>query len=208
MGFNNEMTEGAALNQALSKRFGVQGAAAPNIASELFPMVPMEGPTAPPEYGFLRNELAYQSFLALAATVAVKSHVGLDNGSGSGILAVVDRIELINLDSNPQAFLIGQDIGTVTKDTTSRGYPRDRRAGASNTSGLISWTRAATSIHAYELYYPVTANGRVIVEGPWIMGPGSILWASSAADNQDCYAAFFWRERAVTEGELQGAVSS
>jgi len=199
------MTDGAGLNQALSRRFGVQGAPSPNVASEVFPTVPMEGPSAAPEFAYLRQSRLCEGWGEDAAGAGARSAVQLINPSGSGVLGIVDRLFIVNDQASAvKGYIWGLKRSTTT-DAAAAAYPRDTRIPTATTLLVGARTAAHAGDDDMKVYVP--ASETRIFHGPWILHPGNHLYVQGAEDNLGVWAGFWWEERAATEGELLGVAS-
>ena len=210
MGIRNEMDDGSHLNLILTRRLGVQGAAAPNVASELFPCIVLENDR--PEWGFIKREKHCQQTMTGAAVAGELTSVGIANmPGGTGVLAVCNRIYLSNTQTTPFDMNVGfnvlQSLGAVTSQP--KGHPVDSRWGSEDPSltGFIRDQVAglATGMTVQRIVVP--ANATVELNGAWVLAPGSFLFVEARGAAQEVMASFQWTERAATEGELLGAIA-
>jgi len=206
MGIQNEMDDGQGLNQVLSRRYGIQGPPAPNMATEVFPTISVE-PLAP-EYQFLCNHRLAVAGIAQAGVVAERAQVGIQNPVDSGVIAVVEALQVMGV-VNSQTFRVFMGVGAQTWDASGTRVFRDTRFGIiANATTLIAVRQSG----AVPLGSDTTAtfiekaDTMVDIPGPYVLGPGGFVTVVQDAVNQSITAMFTWRERAVTKGELLGAV--
>ena len=199
------MEFGQGLNLVLSRAFGVQGAPAPFMASEIFPMVVLGNDR--PEWGFLQNCRYAQGRGLDAANAGDTSHVGLQNPVGSGAIMVIERIMMANTTANALTLNLAIGIG-ITPDASGGETFLDTRYGvAANfpTGNIVLLTQVA-GVGTLIDQVRVTANSVLTYPGPFILGPGGFFVVRGAAANQSATAAFRWYEYSASDGELLNAL--
>lgn len=202
MGQTNEMDAGGPINRILEKRFGVQSAPAPYLASELFPFY---DPLGDIQNLFLGNIRACHGYLSeLAGGAGTYAEVGLVNPSGSGILVVVRKFRIRA--SGAQNVTWGS-AGTLQAINVF-GYPRDFRfqLSARTQAGIYGRNTGVSSTLTYSMgsrAVGTTADSEV--DDEIVLGPGTQLSVLSGQANNSLTVSFDWEERAATEGELLDA---
>lgn len=206
----NEMEYGEAINQALSKRWGVQGPPAGVMASEVFPVLPMDGPGIAPEYHFLANTRMAGGWGTQAAVAGQYSHVGLSNPEGSNAIIVVTDILITNSNGfTAQAFAVTTEVGNPIASSGGSPFRDTRWGGTGRTSAGYIWTGANAVQYGDDVGFIQIDNvtqGTRRYPGQWVLGPGGYVAVRTAAVNLIATAAFNWHERAAAPGELQGAI--
>lgn len=199
----NEIEYGQGLNQVLSRRFGVQGAPSPFMASEVFPTLVLGNDR--PEWGFLQQERRAGGNAADAAVAAQSSQVGVTNPSGSNAIVVITRIIVNN--STAGALLHNIGIGnSVTVDNLGSSFFLDTRLGFATqrpTANVFLLTQA-TGIGNIIAQVTAPAAQWAELQGAWILGPNGFLVVRGALNQQAVSAAFEWYEYAASPGELFG----
>lgn len=202
----NELEDGASINLVLSRRFGVQGAPAPFMASEVFPTLAMEGPSAPPEYHFLGGSRLVAGQRLDTAAAANFSHAGLQNPLESGALIVVHRI-ILNESAGVNDTLIVAIGGQAAAFVGAVGGEfRDTRQGfGANTgsAGKIFISTQATQLGREMFRVRMETQSTLAIDQPGIvLGPGGFCVCRPNGQNSQVDASFLWVERALTKGEL------
>jgi len=201
----NELQGGEGVNLILTKRFRIQGAAAPYMASELFPNITLENDR--PEWAFLAGDRLCSGDGTDGAVAAQTSNVFVLNPAGSNALVVVSRIITISFATQSLDIRIGINNSALSG---ARKPFRDMRFGQpAGTAGSIAQVgihTSATVIGRIILALRVLDDERIMLPGAWILTPGSFLAVSSGDVNNRVDANFEWMERAAQPGELQGAV--
>jgi len=198
----NELESGAGLNQVLSKAFGVQGAAAPFMASEVFPTLVMGNDR--PEWNFLSGDRLCAGAQSDAAVAAQISQVGLNNPAGSGVIIVVESVTVTDVTGGAaRLYRLGLGIG-ATIDTATGAAFVDTRWGFVNTPTgdvyrLTQVARTGTTI----LTFPVAGAGHTTIKGPWVLAPDGFIVASGNGVASAIDASYSWREYAAADGELR-----
>lgn len=206
MPFPNEMTQGQGVNQILSRRFGVQGPAAPSVASELFPTCEL---LSYPENWFLQLERLVGAFDDQPAVAAQRQHVGIWNPAGSGALLVVEQVRIHNASAGTLLYQVAMGLDNGTNTTGQGGDFLDTRLGSTGflSTGQI-WDLSAASVIGREVErVQLAAATQVLVPGPWVLGPGGFVCVRGGVVNMAINTSWRWRERAAAPGELQGAIT-
>lgn len=199
----NEMTDGSDLNQVLTRRFGIQGAPSPNMASEFFPNIVLEAER--PEWGFLSGERHYSINGADAAGgVGVYSHLHLFNPSGSGIIAVIEKVIMRALTT--QDVLIYGWCNTNANDGASYARSLDSREVTRRSACQMGTFTGVASVNRIlgEWSPPLADDSLPMCQGI-VLGPGSEFIVRPTTDNIGLQGMIQWRERAATQGELRSA---
>ncbi|MDH3424540.1 MAG: hypothetical protein OEN00_16210 [Gemmatimonadota bacterium] len=199
----NEMTEGSGLNRVLSQAFGVQGAAAPFLATEVFPVLVMGNDR--PEWKYLSDERLSMGRATDAATVGQQSSSGLKvDSTQTRTLAVVERIICAQTASTNQ-FLEVRSGRSATSDSTSKGFFRDLRFRLGNQPSADNFIHTTATPQGNVMgIFALPAAGQVVIEGPFVLMPGSYIQVTSQSTNTQVVATFIWREYAAAQGELRG----
>ena len=203
----NELGGGEGVNQILSRRFEIQGAPAPMMASELFPMVVLEDDR--PEWKYLANEKYAVGYLSEAAAVGNYSIVQLDNPASSGAILVVEQIELYNSSSAVQVYAISLQSGSLLSRLaaqTYQGMPRDSRFAwdqSSRSVGLMRSGISASLLQEDVMRIACPPSTQYSIKVPWVLGPDTVLSVAHATTNTAASVGFYWRERAATRAELR-----
>jgi hypothetical protein len=179
-----------------------EGAPAPTLATDIFPMLGLEMDR--PEWKFLAGENLAAGSRTDAAVAGQTSHVGLQNPAGSGVLVIVEKLILIGASGNEMRVCMQQ--GTQA-DATGYGVKLDTRGWPSATA----WTPVATLFD----YTNATAIGTIatvqrigpelqrIAEYPMILKPGTRCVVRQSAVNLACQVSFVWRERVLSPSETR-----
>jgi len=200
----NELLGGEGVNLILSKRFQIQGAAAPFMASEMFPNITLENDR--PEWGFLAGTRIAGSTATLGGTAAENSQVGVRNPAGSNVIIVVTRASLGNAHSAAAALQLRIGL-SPTVDADTLPAPRDTRWGSlnANTVGLV-FVRSGALLGRPLMQFTSNATFNLHdLQGPWVLGPGGFLLGAQVTVNRAMNASYEWYERAAKPGELQAA---
>lgn len=191
------------LDQVLAKRLLTPGGAvAPTVAPELFPNLTLENDR--PEWGYLKGEYPCSFSRNPPAPVNVQ-YVLLTNLAGSGMLAVVQRIQAVVSAGLTTLYVV--PTGSIASGISNvAGMFRDGRATAfaggvfTKRSVLVTQVAdaAASSVAPHARSTGLTFDYR----DPIILSPGTsvILMGSNVAATM--VADFAWTERRANPGEL------
>ena len=203
----NEMGFGAGLNQLLQRRLGVEGfPPAPMVASELFPTLCLESDR--PEWHFLSgSRLCAGTIDNAAAGAGIFSFGGVVNPAGSGVIAVVTRVQTTEGANPSQNHELGIGLSSALGTTTVSGFFRDGRWGATrNPTCLLSQHTSASGLLNVGARIQ-QVSGYTNNELAYILTPGYSFGIRPVGANLLIRASFEWYERSVNPGELIGAVS-
>lgn len=200
----NEPTEFGRYNDALSRRYGVQGAPVGTLASDLFPIVQMSDELMDADTFSLTGGLRYAMTRENPATAAQFSLVVLQNPVGSNVLAVLEAVVAMN---QTQAFLT-LIFGVPTLINASRGSPLDLRCEATQASALFmgQFTNAVLPTPAAIISAIVTPAGEtqdLTRFVPIVIPPGRSVAVSSGNVNQAMRMSARWRERRMGTWEAK-----
>lgn len=151
---------------------------------------------------------SYGAFVSAAANAGLSSAVFLRNPSSSGIVAVIEKIFLATggAASNPQLTRGTPGPGNQTAGVGAGS--RDLRqtavsasligssVNAGGVNGFIFWAGAPAMPANSQQDVIVTENQEIVLM------PGDIVAGWGNLANQGISVSFFWRERALEEGEL------
>jgi hypothetical protein len=196
----NEVLAGR-FNAVLTKLLDMHaGAPAPTLATDITPAIVLEQDR--PEWHFLGGSYLAAGKLSQAADVANLSVVGLFNGQTTGVIAVVEKIIIVN--SGVAALFQIKTGQTTGLSNTIRGQARDLRWGSKQSACLIgNATPAApgTGNIIAEVVLPATTTIQVdlnVVLPENTNQTGNVIpniIVSSTALNTAVSATFIWRER-------------
>lgn len=193
--------------QVLSRFFQLTGSTGP-VEDRVSPTAQLLSEALHPELGWYRQERPAAAALTQIAVAAQFSSVGILNRTGSGAIAVVDGV-LIPGKAGQQDLRVGFGAAGSQSATTTAAILRDSRYGLQRGT-IVGVTRAnAAQLVSFGTTHTLSifaGDPPVYLEGPWVLGPGAILYVENVAVNQLVEANFLWRERPVEEGELQNAI--
>lgn len=202
----NDLQFGQRLNEILRRRFGIQQQPAPVMATEMFPVVPIEGPSAPPDYEWLGGGSPYFGFTTQVANAGGRSVVALKNPGDSGILATVLGVQL----TCAVASFGGLEDETVFPGGV-QSYSRDSRDGyKASPLKCDSAVQAVLSFPTGAKFPAISGNsawGGNVLLAPVILHPGWALAVGTASANQTLDCGFYWLQRAFNPYEVEGARS-
>ncbi len=202
MALYNEILAGR-FNERLIKLFGMkQQAPAPQVAGEVAPVIDVSA--IAPEDRSLGGEQLWHGMAYVGAAALQYQGVQLVNPSGSNLLGVCDRIIVGTSAQGTVNFGLfsGEAPGLVSTDK----WPRDGRLQL----GYYAYTTAIRIVGSDNFAVPAVKGGAaylaaglsLIIDGPWVVTPGTRLWIAAGAQNVSVLASFFWRQRAMLESEL------
>ena len=174
-----------------------EGAPSPTLATDIFPMLALESDR--PEWAFLAGERLCFMQWHDAAVVAEYSSLGLRNPVASGVLVVV---ESMNVMIATGGYALGMR-GNSTVDAANPGRTRDSRTAAQATAAQMV-ERTQGTVPAYPMWTgAVISNTNGFSEFPVILTPGWELMIWNATVNSNITVAFTWRERALGSSETR-----
>lgn len=197
----NELTEIGALNSALARRYGAQSPLIHTMASDAFPVVPVSDSQLDPELHWLAGSRLCSAHITSAADVANQSSVGLRNPSGSGVIAVIERIDLF---TGAAATCI-ITMATITAPTGSQqGFFRDGRGWPATplraSCDVVSLAGAFSSTLGRVRISNVTDQQYTHLVS-YILNPGERLTIAPLGVNTAIDGTFYWRERRIVSQE-------
>jgi len=204
----NEMTEGAGINRILSNKYGVQGAPAPFMASEVFPMVVLASER--PEWAYLEGSRICHVRLVDGAAVGLFGHCVLKNPADSGVILVAEHINVYRSAAGASDYdvIIGIGESGISWDTTPVGTFRDTRlitvGNTRNPTGEGGVrTQAGSFGNILESFY-LNQYDNWQVDGPWVIAPDGYVGVRGGSSNNAVLCSIQWREYPATEAELLG----
>ncbi len=161
-----------------------------------------------PEFAWLGREKRYAGTGVASAVAAQNSQFELRNNAGTGMLIIVDSLEIF-----PGAATgVGIFLSTVTNlglAQSSRVQAQDARqeeAGVLSTpspQGLIFIGASAFPIPGSAWFYTASASARYVVPfGPIVLKPGTFLRIVNGTTNVSLEVNCKWRERPPAPSEL------
>lgn len=203
MALVNELGQGR-FNKGLTSYFVLKGAntAVPQVAPEIQPVFGLADP--PMDFRWLAGEYSWGRAFFIAAVAARFSRSKLRNPAGSGALVLVDQI--IFSTATACAFAISSiAIDATNLAVTLTGLPLDGRqnTGAGSTA-VPSAADAATSLGGGTAFVNCQAFDTRVLEGGWVINPGSALQVDCEDANVASLISWRWRERPVDQNELLG----
>lgn len=197
----NELTEAGPLNEALARRWGIQGRSVHTMASDLFPVVSIDDE---------RMDAALLLFAGVhlcsgfsndpAAGATFTSHVMLQNPFNSGVVATMMALDIL-VDAGGSDVLICANRGIVTApDSSAKGFVRDARRGLGisiGRSALDVSNISADGATVGESILIIQAPPDTFVQYPWrfVLPPGSQVVVRPADLNTAIRCNFHWLER-------------
>jgi hypothetical protein len=195
--FENEILA-ARFNRVLTRIFAMVGqpAPAPVLNDVVSPGITLESDRA--EWKFHSGEKLSGNQASLGAVAAQFGKIQLFNPAGSGILVIVDRIEVALGVPDAVAFYVYNTAfatlanAPVALDTRWVGPPVvQTRTLSDGTQPGSNWFSAF-----------VLANALLIYDQPVILAPGTGIYATTITANELIRTSYIWRERVAETGEL------
>lgn len=167
---------------------------------ELFPMIDVESLNA--ELAFLADWRLAVASLSHAASVGDQNHVQLFNPADSGVLVVLERVDLQT--SADQFFRYVTTATALANFTANQGL-RDTRGGVTTTP--------VAQLRDVQISAGVSREGQIFVradvnevleekKGLYVLAPGTGVEFVTTVVNLDTTMSFLWRERAAEPSEL------
>lgn len=206
----NEILVGR-FNRGLQKLFGLKGPTPIGQAGgEILPVLETENMMSL-ELRLLQSWRSWANTLAPGAGGAGnRTAVRLRNPTGSNVIAVVEKITFVGSGAAVDfPFITRGPTGTgdLTSSVTA-GNVRDVRIGPLGPTILQSFSTAATvvGINWWQGALAVNAQSDAILYSnqELVIGPGDVMTIFANTLNQGMLVSYFWRERALEEGELSG----
>lgn len=205
----NELAGGDRTNLILSRRFDIQGAPAPFMASEIFPQIVLENDR--PEYEWLGLGRLCSAPSFIAAAVGNFGVCGLINPAGTGTLAVLKSFTVWNntTGGTQSGFLGILGANQNGLSLSDPGFLRDSRggfaAGRRSTLRTIAAISATVPVEGRIDEFLVPDDGSYTGSAPVVLAPNSCLYAAWEVQNVDMWVIWRWTERAAEQSELLGA---
>jgi len=164
-----------------------------------------------PSFAWMRNCFLYGGYAIEGAGVA-RSHVGLWNPSGSGVVAVIT--EFHSFSSAEQMLLtIGTNANALTMDSDGAEHPRDTRGRVSTavtrnpSCAVVSDDAAQIGTIVERIYMRSTdgaGNYQFHERIPFVLFPGAVFNILPDNNAKTNYTSFNWYERRYDPAEVQG----
>lgn len=205
----------AYLERKLRAVSGVQGSNPLPDLAQLAGLVTLEADR--PEWAFPANEFFYSRGLEAVAGVGEFSYVTLENPAQSGVLVIVEEIRSqpnfqsgqanpVELALESSGALIIPPAGQIG---SNNGVRRDTRIGLGTTTqlGSVAIVRQGNDAAPFTGAVLVTTTGILLAGNsttqalgdaprvPWVLAPGTRLWAVGVIVNNRICIGFSWRER-------------
>lgn len=200
----NEPTEWGGPNLGLARRYGTGDGPVLTFATDLFPVVPVGFRDMDDELLFLTGEAIRASVFGQAAAVAARfSAVGFANPLQSGVLAVLERVELSSPTASVGWQIRRQGIAVSALQGSVQGVALDSRQTALVGPRLLATDEAALANYGTIMYRGIllTANQPIEREFPYVLVPGQTLWFVISTVNVSLDLSARWRQRRMTTGE-------
>jgi hypothetical protein len=193
-------------NSPLVRFFGMKigGAAAPTLAPEIAPSFDvnqMDDPTLP----WLRGEQLVSAVAAVSAAPANYSEAALRNPSGSGVIAIVEQLQML---ATGQIMIakVQADAGDLV--SVQSPLARDTRWGglASGLTIPVRFTSRNTSNTAPAAPYSwigYGTPGNEMIDFPVVLAPGAELRLFCNTVNTAAYFTVLFRVRPLPNEETQ-----
>lgn len=180
-----------------------QGGIAGELSPEISPVLVLEMDR--PEWCYLKNERCCCGLASCAATVGQPALVTFRNPAGSGVLIVIDAVQVASNPANvPFAmtvFLGGQraaDLTTVSAFT----MPRDSRYQGARPAGRISFNLAGAGTQGTGVEIVTSSQGGMLLNTPpIILTPGFSVDILETNTNLEIEVNFRWSERELRQYE-------
>lgn len=162
------------------------------LSPEISPILVLE--TERPEWEFLKNEKLMSAVFALGGVVAENTVFRLRNPTGSGVVAVIARIEF-STDATT-AFIVERDDDNGNLATVTPTVSRDTRLPVLNASVLVASgdTNVVLSGESW-LTGRTIANVTNQFPAPFVLTAGNEIDIASIATNVVVRGFVHWRER-------------
>lgn len=194
-------------NRALQKQLGIKGEPpSPQLTSEITPILELD--KLPLELRFLHGWRVWAAGVDTGPSAGNLNGLRLRNPVGSGVVGIIEKATF-NAVGAAESFSLQKQFGTVDLTTPFIAIPRDVRGGPASTSASVLipsfGNPAATAggllfvaqMLASTSYDFITYENQEIV-----LAPGDSATIYSTTVNVESRMSFWWRERALEEGEL------
>jgi len=209
MAIFNEILVGR-FNRGLQKLFGMKGhPPSPQISGELLPVLVTENMMSL-ELRLLQSWRSWANQLNAAGVAAQFSAIRLRNPAGSNVLAVIEKVTIFEAAADQPIITRGPNNPTSDlANLATAGNIRDVRMGPIGPASIISFGSGAAVTGSKWWQGALTANNLTIdvinyENQELVLGPNDQVTIWGQVLNQQVSGTFFWRERALEEGELQG----
>lgn len=207
MSLFNEILAGR-YNGILHKLFSMkEGAPSPQLATEIFPVIPLDATLNGLEQGFLGGIRYCVSYGQVGAGGAgTRSAVQIFNPANSGILTFVEQVVGKSVNAVGVTLAIKRhDTALANGATGTRA--RDFRWGSQTPATQIRFDNAAaavgTTIALMEHQIDSGVSTWAKYDHGFVLIPGTGILVDPLTDNQQCAAGFSWYERPVDPNELR-----
>jgi hypothetical protein len=200
----------ARYEQLLAKLFEIaNGAPSPNLATEVFPTIPLE--VGPPEFSYLRDERLMIGYDTQAGVAGEYSRLYIGNPLNSNVIVIVESVRGWIGTAGDWRIYGGAANVTPTGATRSTYLgPRDSRWNPAGTT-FPSNIGSAYLAHDSDAGFPLSGwIGRHagsanisydMVRCPLIINPGRFFVLTAGAVNVSLTHTVYWRERVMSAGE-------
>lgn len=201
----NELSWGSPTNEALRRRFGVEGTAQGGpvltMGSDIFPTFPVGISSLDADCQHLAGYRLGAQQLAVTPTAGQTGSILLANPASSGTLITIDEIRIRISTANDVIVSIG-GAAPGAPVAAATGVPRDsRRNGQGTTGRLLSHSNPASTGTALFTLRGLSTEDTVLNQ-PFVLAPLSFLMLVAGAVTVTLQASFAWRERTAMAWEL------
>lgn len=197
----NEVTQFNQLNDAIKRRYGIQGLGpVGTFASDAFPFVNVSDDALAPELHWLAGSRLCGVHVQRLLDAANQSAISLDNPANSGVIAVLERAQIWCTVAG-QMFVTMADNAALGGSTA--GFFRDGRGWPATPlrTSCVGGTRVgAFSSTLGRMAIPVV-NTAFDWTSPIVLTPGERITFATAAVNISVDAVLIWRERRMVQEE-------
>lgn len=166
---------------------------------------PILDPWGPPEIAFLRRERACVGRATASTGVGTNSYVCLHNPQGSGIVVVLEAVQLFDFTAAATMVIsilgkTGAPIGTAGT-SSSRDLRWSGNPIATVRQGADFATDMAGAVQSGQLRALV--NVMATPAAPYILGPSNyVIFHNQSTTNEAIATTMYWRERRASDVEL------
>jgi hypothetical protein len=207
---NEILGRAARYQEQLRRRFGIAlGAPSPQLTPEVTPVVPI---LTMPEHLILASEKLFTGTLGEAGGAGGVSVVQLSNDAGTGLVGIVEHLEVVMLDAAGDAVTcaIGKNGALATLPAPGQVTGRETRlplnagGGYSTVAPALKLRSnvAPPTVFSPSIFFRVLGQyGIAEYNLPLIIAPGWAVQVSTNNASKAIHAAFAWREVPLAEGE-------
>jgi len=180
------------LGQRLARRLGMQTPnPAPTLAPEIMPVLSVEAPRQ--ELSFLGGERIAWAHAVQVVSGGLYGRLILSNPVGSGMLAMVDYIDMVSTATG--YFLLSPGAFTFSPLSPISADTRFNPGAGRNTA--LEWGTDVTGVPpiATRRFYVTQAGTRIVVQPELVLAPGWQLVWTAAAINASTEMNIRFRER-------------